>query len=63
MKDALNPKEQNLWHQMQSMIAKEVESKVRASFGSRLMHMRKREKPYFEEEIERLGMSCSLSCY
>lgn len=40
----------NLWRQMQALIAKEVESKVRASFGSHLMLERKREIPRFDEE-------------
>ncbi|WP_349573128.1 KilA-N domain-containing protein [Azotobacter salinestris] len=42
------------WQQMQALIAQEVESKVRASFGSYLMHQRKREIPYFTAEIARL---------
>jgi hypothetical protein len=35
---------------MQALIAREVESKVRASFGSRLMLERKREIPDFREQ-------------
>ena len=54
MRDALSQRDQNLWQQMQSLIAKEVESKVRASFGSHLMLERKREIPYFTSERERL---------
>ena len=54
MRDALNQRDQNLWQQMQALIAREVESKVRASFGSHLMLERKREIPYFTTERERL---------
>jgi phage regulator Rha-like protein len=50
MRDDLGRREQNLWQQMQALIAKEVESKVRASFGSHLMLERKREIPRFDEE-------------
>ena len=54
MRDALQQRDLNLWQQMQALIAKEVESKVRASFGSHLMLERKREKPVFENERVRL---------
>lgn len=50
MRDELGRREQNLWQQMHALIAKEVESKVRASFGSHLMLERKREIPRFDEE-------------
>jgi phage regulator Rha-like protein len=50
MRDELGRREQNLWQQMQALIAREVESKVRASFGSHLMLERKREIPDFESE-------------
>lgn len=50
MRDELGRREQGLWQQMQALIAREVESKVRASFGSHLMLERKREIPRFEEE-------------
>ncbi|RQR87739.1 MULTISPECIES: Rha family transcriptional regulator [unclassified Burkholderia] len=50
MRDELGRREQTLWKQMQELIAKEVESKVRASFGSHLMLERKREIPKFEEQ-------------
>lgn len=40
----------DLWQQMQALIAREVKSKVRASFGSHLMLERKRQIPRFEEE-------------
>jgi hypothetical protein len=33
MRDELGRREQNLWQQMRALIASEVESKVRASFG------------------------------
>ncbi|WP_021025431.1 Rha family transcriptional regulator [Comamonas sp. B-9] len=54
MRDALNQQAQGLWRQMQALIAKEVESKVKASFGSRLMLDRKRQIPFFESEHHRL---------
>lgn len=54
MRDALQRRDQNYWQQMQALIAREVESKVRASFGSHLMLERKREIPHFESERERL---------
>lgn len=50
MRDELGRREQNLWQQMQALIAREVESKVRASFGSHLMLERKREIPYLDAE-------------
>ena len=50
MRDELGRREQSLWHQMHALIAREVESKVRASFGSHLMLERKREIPRFDEE-------------
>jgi phage regulator Rha-like protein len=54
MRDALDRRDKNLWQQMQALIAQEVESKVRASFGSRLMLERKREIPYFREERQQI---------
>lgn len=54
MRDALHQRTQNLWQQMQAAIAQEVESKVRASFGSHLMNERKKEKPRLLGEIDRL---------
>jgi len=54
MRDALNQQTHNLWQQLQSLIAKETESKVKASFGSHLMLARKKEIPLFEDEFERL---------
>lgn len=54
MRDALNQRTANLWQQMQALIAKEVESKVRASFGSHLMHERKKEIPGLRDQIARL---------
>lgn len=43
-----------LWQQMHALIAREVDSKVRASFGSHLMHERKREIPRIDAERARL---------
>ena len=54
MRDELQRREQGLWAQMQALIAKEVESKVRASFGSRLMLQRKREIPEFDAQFAEL---------
>lgn len=42
--------EKNLWQKMQALIAKEVSSKVKASFGSHLMLNRKREIPPLRDE-------------
>jgi phage regulator Rha-like protein len=56
MRDALQQRPQSLWQQMQALIAQEVESKVRASFGSRLMLERKRDIPYYRDEHDRLEM-------
>ena len=54
MRDALNQRAQGLWQQMQALIAQEVESKVKATYGSLLMLDRKREIPFFETERQRL---------
>lgn len=54
MRDALDQRDQNLWQQLQAAIAQEVESKVRASFGSHLMLERKKQKPLLTQEIHRL---------
>lgn len=45
----------DLWKKMQELVAREVESKVKASFGSHLMLQRKREIPRFETEYEKLS--------
>ena len=50
MADQLQSRDMNLWQKMQALIAKEVESKVRASFGSHLMLTRKREIPLLRHE-------------
>lgn len=50
MAEQLAKGQQNLWQQMQALIAREVESKVRASFGSHLMLKRKREIPPLRTE-------------
>jgi hypothetical protein len=46
--------QRDLWQQMQALIAKEVGSQVRASFGSHLMLDRKRELPSLRTEREML---------
>jgi hypothetical protein len=43
-----------LWQQMHALITREVDSKVRASFGSHLMLERKRQIPHINSERERL---------
>ncbi|SFB74132.1 KilA-N domain-containing protein [Polaromonas sp. OV174] len=48
--DTIQTASLGLWQQMQALIAREVESKVRASFGSHLMLERKREIPSFRHE-------------
>lgn len=48
--DRAQGEQQTLWQQMQALIAKEVGSQVRASFGSHLMLTRKRELPTLREE-------------
>lgn len=42
--DSMQAASLGLWQQLQAAIAQEVESKVRASFGSHLMNERKKEK-------------------
>ncbi len=54
MRDALDQRSQNLWQQMHTLIAEEVETRVRASFGSHLMLERKRAIPEFRRRRERL---------
>lgn len=54
MRDALQQRTQNLWQQLQAAVAAEVESKVRASFGSHLMLERKKEKQPLQEKIWQL---------
>lgn len=54
MRDALQQRSQNLWQQLHAAIAQEVESKVRASFGSHLMLERKKEKPHLQGRIDAL---------
>lgn len=54
MAEALAAGEKNLWQRLQAVIAKEAESAVKASFGSRLMLERKRELPRFRDEMQEL---------
>jgi phage regulator Rha-like protein len=61
MRDELSRRETTLWQQMQALIAREVESKVRASFGSHLMLERKREIPQLDEERFRLELQIQPS--
>lgn len=48
--DRAQSSQQDLWQQMQALVAKEVGSQVRASFGSHLMLERKRELPNLRDE-------------
>lgn len=50
--DNLQNNKQGLWLQMQALIAKEVGSQVKASFGSHLMLQRKKEIPPLRTERE-----------
>lgn len=50
MRNELSRRERGLWMQMQDLIAKEVNSQVRASFGAHLMLDRKRELPALRDE-------------
>ncbi|MGG4580334.1 Rha family transcriptional regulator [Alcaligenes sp. Me129] len=54
MRDALNQRTQNLYQQLQALVAEEVSTQVRASFGSRLMLERKRAIPELQKRRERL---------
>lgn len=49
MSDYIKCGQQGLWQQMQALLAKDADSKARASFGSHLMLGRKREKPVLHE--------------
>lgn len=48
----LNSHNNGLWEQMQALIAREVQSQVRASYGSQLLLARKRELPSLRDERE-----------
>lgn len=54
MRDALNQRTQNLYQQLQALVAEEVETQVKASFGSHLMLERKRAIPDLKARRERL---------
>ncbi|OHX10492.1 hypothetical protein BI347_22205 [Chromobacterium sphagni] len=54
MAEQLNRRDLTLWKQLQDWSMREANSKVRASFGSHLMLVRKREKPRLE--TERVGL-------
>ena len=54
MRDALNQRTQNLYQQLQPLVAEEVETQVKASFGSRLMLERKRAIPEFKKRRDKL---------
>ncbi|AWB35538.1 Rha family transcriptional regulator [Orrella marina] len=54
MRDALNQRTQNLYQQLQALVAEEVETQVKASFGSQLMLERKRAIPDFKRRRELL---------
>ncbi|AZR96178.1 hypothetical protein BBB39_13015 [Bordetella trematum] len=52
--DAMQTTAHGLWKEMQALIAEEVSTQVRASFGSRLMLERKRAMPDFRRRREQL---------
>jgi len=54
MRKELQRKEQGLWAEMQTLLAQETASEVRASFGSKLMHDRRKELPILINERIRL---------
>ncbi|MGO4398448.1 Rha family transcriptional regulator [Achromobacter sp. PAB15] len=54
MRDALTKQTQTIYQQLQALVAEEVSTQVRASFGSRLMLERKRAIPEFKRRRERL---------
>lgn len=58
MAEQLQRRDMSLWGQMQGLIAREAESRVRASFGSRLMLERRREVPRLREQ--RHALECQI---
>lgn len=52
--DSMQSAKISAWQELQALVAREVESKVKASFGSHLMLQRKREIPWLSEEMSRL---------
>lgn len=54
MAEQLENGEKDLWRRMQDLIGREVNSQVRASFGSHLMLTRKRELPALRDERQLL---------
>lgn len=63
MRDALNQRTQNLYQQLQALVAEEVETQVKASFGSRLMLERKRAIPEFKRRRETLESQMQPSLF
>lgn len=61
MQSTLAAQQGGLWLQMQALIAREIESQVRASFGSRLMLNRKKEIPPLKTERELLEQAIQPS--
>ncbi len=54
MAEYINAGRSGLWQQMNALLAKDADSKARASFGSHLMLDRKRQKPVFERQYAKL---------
>lgn len=54
MREELGRREMSLYQQLQALVAEEVSTQVRASFGSRLMLERKRAIPGFRRRREQL---------
>lgn len=63
MRDALSQRAQNLYQQLQALVAEEVETQVKASFGSHLMLERKRAIPDFERRREALESQLQPSLF
>lgn len=63
MRDALNQRSQNLYQQLQALVAEEVETKVKASFGSHLMLERKRAIPDLKHRREQIESEIQPSLF
>ena len=63
MRDALSQRTQNLYQQLQALVAEEVSTQVKASFGSRLMLERKYAIPDFRRRREVLESQLQPSLF
>lgn len=57
MREALERRDMTMWRKRQELEIRDAESRVRASFGSRLMLERKREIPEFDSERAALELA------